>query len=99
MRKRSFGLGFMFMATMLAGGTITSQAAVPVTNQNAAKKDAIRQDHRQAKPQSERRKNDMFSSENPYKHNRKGFLDQPEKRKKLRSNHHFARSKKCTTKR
>lgn len=99
MRKRQFGLGFMFMASMLAGGTIASHSAIPATNQTAAKKDAIRQDVKQVRPQAERRKNDMFSSANPYKYNRKGFLDQPEKRKKLRSNHHFSRSKKCTTKR
>jgi hypothetical protein len=36
---------------------------------------------------------------NDNKHNRPGFLDQKSKRKKLRNNPHFGRSKKCTTKR
>lgn len=94
-----FGFGFAMMAAILGGGASVGHAATIPTNQTASKKDAIRQDIKQVRPESTRRKDGSFSDANPYKYNKPGFLDQKSKRRKLRSNAHFARSKKCTTKR
>jgi hypothetical protein len=98
-RKSAFGLGFALMAGLLTGGATVSQGATLPTNQTASKKDAIKEEVKPVNPEAQRRKNGFFSSENVYKHNRRGFLNQEQKRKKLRQNPLFARSKKCTTKR
>jgi hypothetical protein len=98
-RKSAFGLGFALMAGLLTGGATVSQAADLPTSQSASRKDAIKEDVKPIKTETQRRKNGFFSSENVYKHNRRGFLNQEQKRKKLRQNPSFARSKKCTTKR
>jgi hypothetical protein len=85
------------LAIIGLGGTSAVPAQAATATSVTVKQDAINQVPRMVRPVVARRVNGG-SVANPYGHHKRGFLDQKRKRKKLRSNAHFSRSKKCTTK-
>lgn len=99
-KKNELGLlgkaAIMSMALgMLGAGTApVVNATAPQTTQQQSRKDAVQVKHTPVRPVS--KINDLFGSgdANPYKHNRRGVLNQRQWRKWLRSNPHMRNSKK-----
>jgi hypothetical protein len=82
-------------------GNAAEAAAGPVQDAgNAVEQSATKKkiSQRQSMPRVQRESKRNSHGQSAYRFQKEGFLNQKEKRQKLRNNPHFRRSKKCTTK-
>jgi hypothetical protein len=98
-KKRQIGIlgaAALALATSL-GGVQQAQALVPATQsaKQQENKEGVSVEKKVVKPQSERNKHGGFSGiQNPFKHIRRGGLNQRQHRKWLRSNPNMRNTKK-----